>query len=402
MLALALGAGFVACSAASNTPTGLGGTSGAAGTAGTGGAPSTGGAAGGGAGGASGDAGAGGAAGASAGAAGSGGSLMVGMDSGVPDVLPDGCFNKSMQATRVPLTLYLLLDRSSSMAAHWASATAGLNAVMVDPVSTGINMGFSFFPPVKLPTGTATCDSTYYTSNLVVDFGILPGNAAPLATALMNTMPNGFGTPIYPALAGALARGITEKQKAPGSNFAVLLVTDGQAFAPPDMCPDGNTSLNALDPQSSADIAAKAFQMYGIQTFVVGLPGASTSFGNAVATAGGTGSAIVVSNVDEMGSFEQALAKVRGQSLGCSFPLPAQSPMLTYDINHVNVRYTMGGSGAVDDLKRSPGCADGQGWDYDDPTTPTKITLCPGVCGTVEADGTANVEIVLGCPTVLE
>jgi hypothetical protein len=44
-------------------------------------------------------------------------------------------------------------------------------------------------------------------------------------------------------------------------------------------------------------------------------------------------------------------------------------------------------------------CTGSGGWYYDNPTTPTKITLCPSTCTDVQNDPSANVSIELGCAT---
>jgi hypothetical protein len=41
-------------------------------------------------------------------------------------------------------------------------------------------------------------------------------------------------------------------------------------------------------------------------------------------------------------------------------------------------------------------------WFYDDPTAPTKITLCPETCSTIQGNPGASVKLVLGCRTIGE
>jgi hypothetical protein len=42
-------------------------------------------------------------------------------------------------------------------------------------------------------------------------------------------------------------------------------------------------------------------------------------------------------------------------------------------------------------------CGTEQAWYYDNPTTPTRILLCPSACETVTADAGAAIEILAGC-----
>jgi hypothetical protein len=177
----------------------------------------------------------------------------------------------------------------------------------------------------------------------------------------------------------------------------VLLITDGEPEPPPSgMC----GAVDPLDAKAIDGIAATALAQYGVKTFVVGLPGVNVGFANDLAKAGGTDSAIVIANVDVQKQFQAALAKVRGEGLGCEFPLPPQADGKMYSYDQVNVRYTTG-AGMAQDLSRSPGCKSGMGWDYDDPAKPTKVVLCSSVCDAVKADGLAKVDVVLGCPTIL-
>jgi hypothetical protein len=41
----------------------------------------------------------------------------------------------------------------------------------------------------------------------------------------------------------------------------------------------------------------------------------------------------------------------------------------------------------------------GDGWYFDDPNSPTQLTLCPVACAEVQSDSVAQVFVELGCPT---
>ena len=45
--------------------------------------------------------------------------------------------------------------------------------------------------------------------------------------------------------------------------------------------------------------------------------------------------------------------------------------------------------------------ASGDGWYYDNPAAPTQIILCPSTCTAVEGDMTGEVDVTLGCTTVI-
>ena len=382
-LAVALSASvvaFVACSAGSTKSTDDGSTfAGAAGAA-TGGASGSGGAQ-------------AGAAGMATGGTAAGG--FMGDDAGTSDALPDGCSTINAKATRIPLHLYLLIDRSSSMSGRWDAVKAGVAAFLGDKASVDIDVAMTPFPAVNQTPGNE-CNFLPY-QDPAVPFGVLPGNKAAIDMSLAKTDPNGFGTPVYPALLGAYGRGADTLKQKPGDSFVVLLVTDGSPAPQPATC----TGADALSPTVIAGIAEKALTLTKVKTFVVSFSKDSddVAFANLVSQKGG-GSAVFVDNVDVEKKFRDALAAVRGEGLGCEFPIPPAPPGMKIDYGQVNVRYTAG-DGKVTDLGRSPGCVVPSAWDYDDPTMPTKIKLCGDLCTAVKADGLAQVEAVLGCPTVV-
>lgn len=315
-------------------------------------------------------------------------------DSGITDAIdPDAaCGKVTKQATSTPLDLYILLDKSSSMVGDkWTGAQGGLGAFVNDPASTGIFVGLKLFP--RPPDATPACDQQAY-QKPDVPFAALPANAKPITDAMAAAMPDGFDTPIYPALGGALLESIDLLKKSPGNRAAVLLVTDGQPQMSAPLC----AGVNPQDPTVIAGLAATgAAQVPPVVTYVIGLPGVNQAFANQVAAAGGTDAAILVGASDVKGEFEAALAKVRGEALPCEYLLPDEVTAGTYDTSHVNVLYTPGaGNPAV--LPQDQACA-GAGWKYDDPGKPTKILLCPASCSVVKKDGTGKVDVLLGCKT---
>ncbi len=94
-------------------------------------------------------------------------------------------------------------------------------------------------------------------------------------------------------------------------------------------------------------------------------------------------------------------AVVSGSQVSCELnvPSPAQG---TLDPNQVNVKYQMGGTPpgvTLPQVADAAACTASGGWYYDNPTAPTKITLCPSTCSDVQADPSANVSVELGCAT---
>jgi hypothetical protein len=271
---------------------------------------------------------------------------------------------------------------------NWDAAKAGLLGFVADPSSGGIKVALNFFP---LPN-ESTCDQFAYKEPAVA-YGELPQGAQAVTDAMNAQSPNGFSTPIYPALGGAILKGIEVTQNNPGDVSAVLLVTDGLPVGPAAMC----GSADPEDPQAIADLAAKGATMYGVRTFVIGLPGVDQAFANKVAAAGGTDKAILVTAANASAEFQEALSKVRGEALPCEYDIPSKVSGGEVDPGFVNVLLSLAGK-MPEILPQDPSCA-GAGWKYDDPVTPTKILFCDASCKVVKADYKAKVQILLGCKT---
>lgn len=319
-------------------------------------------------------------------------------DAGQGDALPDpdaACAAVTEEAISVPVNLYIAMDHSNSMVGDkWASAEAGLTAFVNNPKFAGIRVALRFFP--RDPDAVPACDPNAY-KEPTVPYGPLPDNAAAIVAAIAAEDPDGFGTPIYPALGGALLKGIAMAQNNPGEASAVLLVTDGLPQGPSGTC----SGVDPEDPAAIADLAAAgaAFDP-PVLTYVIGLPGVNQAFANQVAAAGGTGEAVLVSSTNAAADFEAALAKVTGEALPCEYEVPTEVEGGDVAISSVNILLTVGG-GDPGVLPQDPAC-NGAGWRYDNPASPTKIVLCPETCAAVKEADAAKIQILLGCTTVVE
>lgn len=344
-----------------------------------------------------GSAGAGGSGGGGAGGAGGTGPVLeAGPDSPIePDA---ACGLVTRAATSTPLNLYVMMDRSSSMDAasgtsKWAVAVAGLGSFVDDPASAGIRIALRFFP--RPADATPACDQRAY-QEPEVPYGELPGNAGAFKAALAQARPDGLSTPTYPALGGAILKGIEVARQNPGEASAVLLVTDGAPQGPAPICSGVNPELTS----SIAGLAAAGAAFSPpVLTYVVGLPGVDQTFADAVAQAGGSTRAIVVGVADTAREFREALATVRGQALPCEYELPEEVANRQIAFDRVNVLFTPTGGAAAETILQSPGCSAPGGWRYDDPADPTRIVLCPDACARVKGSREARLEIRLGCQT---
>lgn len=311
------------------------------------------------------------------------------------------CAAATEQASVTPANLYLVLDKSSSMgpdvtSTKWAGARKGMNAFVTDPVSTGLRIALNFFPrPVD---GTPSCDTAAYMAPRV-PYDALPANAPKIMAAIDGEKPEGFNTPIYPALGGALRKAIEELKARPGEASAVILVTDGEPQGPAALCGTGSSAVNPEDPKVIADLAATGLKN-GIKTFVVGLPGINVAVANQIAAAGGTTSAVLATDPTKVDDgFRDALLIVRGKALPCDLDIPTKVIKGEVAVGLVNVLYSKGGVPPPQTLLQDPTCVTGEGWRYDNPAMPTKIVLCPKTCDAVRSDFKGKIEILLGCKT---
>ena len=307
------------------------------------------------------------------------------------------CAASTEQASVTPANLYIAFDKSASMgpditSTKWAGARKGMNAFVTDPVSAGLRIALNFFP--RAVDGTPSCDTAAYMAPRVA-YDALPANAAKIMAAIDAEKPDGFNTPIYPALGGALRKAIEELKVRPGDASAVILVTDGEPQGPAAMC----GTVNPEDPKVIADLAATGLKN-GIKTFVVGLPGINVAVANQIAAAGGTTSAVLATDPTKVDDgFRDALLIVRGKALPCDFDIPTKVIKGEVSVGLVNVLYSKGGAPPPQTLLQDATCASGEGWRYDNPAMPKKIVLCPKSCDAVRADFKAKVEILLGCKT---
>lgn len=320
----------------------------------------------------------------------------------------DACAATHQSGELVPLDMYVLMDQSGSMqGTSWNGVTQAITSfVNAGAPVKGISVGMQFFPATysfyQCPHTIAPC-----TSDCGPNLGIcvrecavnaylppavkiqpLPGVAPAIVSALNSHSPAG-NTPTLPAMQAAVQVTSQYAQQHPNDKVIIVLATDGE----PDFC--GSTVANV-----SAEAAQALNSNPSVMTFVIGI--GSVSNLNTIAQAGGSGSAIVVGSSSTNQDFLDALNKIRGKVFGCDFLMPKPNDGGTVDPKKVNVAYTPKGSstktllGQVQDASQ---CGTKGGWYYDNPTNPTKITLCPTSC--TQAKNGGSVDIQLGCQTVV-
>jgi hypothetical protein len=297
------------------------------------------------------------------------------------------------EAESVPVDIYVMMDRSVSMTetlqggteSRWNGVRTALQQFIEDQRAGGMGVGIQFFGQSSGRDDAIDCDVSRYATPRV-GIGLLPGNGTALMTALQDTIPGGF-TPTGPALAGAVQQAKTWAAHNAGRATFAVLVTDGF----PTQC----------EPRSVGDIADIARQAAEteprIHTYVIGLAGDLNL--DQIARAGGTRSPFLISQGDVAGPFLEAMLNITQSSVTCEFKIPdPPSQEQQVDLSAVQVVYTPA-AGQVEEIPRAAGiqdCANATngGWYYDNPVTPTKISVCPCTCSRFAA---GRVDVRLGC-----
>jgi hypothetical protein len=120
-----------------------------------------------------------------------------------------------------------------------------------------------------------------------------------------------------------------------------------------------------------------------------------------IAAAGGTGQAFIV-DPNSGPALTNAMNQIRGAALPCDYPLPNGGQV---DPSKVNIEFTPGGAGPktiykVEDASKCDPMTGG--WYYDNNAAPTRAIVCPQTCAEFKAGSGGQVNVVLGCPSVIK
>ena len=380
-------------------------------------------------------------------------------DTGVSDVF-QGCATGQFQAHQQPAAMLVLLQKSGSMLDQnkWVFAaqaivqaldqnvfdtmTLGLiaapNSAVNGPSCVGgitVACGVPAFPQVDLkPAGTNKSSDasgvrhdikTWLANNNAQDYGI-----------------GGEGNPLYAAIQASF--GAINLWPGPGKRI-LLVVTDGAisctSLSTRAAYKDGNGCSDWENPNNIITLVnqANTNQTTPIDTFIVGVPGSDSYDPTGVnyppyhmraaltdiAYAGSP--ANVPANCTHTNPFVQtdpdpatschfdmtqnysatqlanAISQVRGKVLGCIFNVP-QPEGGTVDPTKVNVSYEVGGAALSPLYKRatvSEDCSQTGCWDYVD-SSDAQVELFGKACDDIKANTDADVEITVGCETIVK
>ena len=369
-----------------------------------------------------------------------------------------GCATAQFAANPLPAAMLVVLDRSSSMAegSKWISAAQAivqaLDADAFDSMYVGLYAapsGDVTGPECILGTPVA-CQAPPFPEVDLALAGTMKSSAGGVRGMIKswlnsNAPDNGAGdaSPMYAGLQAAI--GALKAWSPPGGGAAkriLLVVTDGtlscNQFSNRPGYPDCNgCNHDWEDPDNLVQLVGQA-NTDGVDTFVVGVPGADTfdSSGcnyppyhmrlalSAIAAAGApsytpsscTGTTYSQGGADPQvschfdmtqGNFSTSaladtMATVRGQVLGCTFALPPAPGGGMLDPTQVNVEYSVNGGPTLDLYKRADPtntCTQTGCWDW---TPDGKVQLVGKACDDVKLAQNANVQIVVGCATVIQ
>jgi hypothetical protein len=230
--------------------------------------------------------------------------------------------------------------------------------------------------------------------------------AAPLINAMSGMKPSG-ATPTFPALQGAVSHASAWAKQHPTHTVIALFATDG---LPTECSPTDITSIAKVASTAASGSPA-------IKTFVIGVfstaekANAQTNL-DKIALAGGTPKAFIIDTTQNVQqAFLDALKAIRETKLACEYAVPtATGDAGMLDYGKVNVEYLATGATSPVTIPYVTtgvtGCdATAGGWYYDvDPATgatPTKIIMCPATCTKFGQDTGGQVDIRVGCKTII-
>lgn len=310
----------------------------------------------------------------------------------------DACVSQTVAAKQVNLAMLVLIDHSGSMidASKWESASKAIRGFVDRKETVGLDVGLTFFPPLS-PTADG-CSSAAYEAP-VVPLAALPGNVIPMQKALLESGTPTGGTPMQPALRGAIESVRDHLLKTPNTEGVVILVTDGD----PSAC----GTITQVAAEAKAGIIGPSTTPK-VRTFVVGMDGATFANLDMVAAEAGTGKAFNVgSGYAASEALLKALDAIRVGAIGCDYVLEAPDPKYRIEYDRVSVQFTPEPGAPTQSFGRVSGrdaCTDAAGgFYYDNNDKPTRVHLCEASCKIVQAAPreTAKLDIDLGCLKVV-
>jgi hypothetical protein len=352
-----------------------------------------------------------------------------------------GCAATFVQAKLKTLAMFVMLDQSGSMreivdqakmVTRWQAVTTAFGSFVQNPATADFPVGLQYFGLPMTGSGSGGSGGGAATGGAAAGGAAAGGAAAgtgggaigfpggpggpggvngnvsctvsdyavpevPIEPLAMNSQAiiasmaahsPATTTPTLPAVQGGIQFASKYQTDHPDYKVVLVLATDGE----PSGC--NSTLANVVD---AATMGLNG--MPSIQTYVIGV-GNNLSNLDAIAMAGGTQHAFLVSDGNVQQDLLMALTAIRGSEVPCEYSVPVPSTGKDLDFGKVNVQYTPtnGTAQVMQKVENAAACpASGNFWYYDNNAAPTQIKLCENSCKQLTGGGTGKVDIVLDC-----
>lgn len=304
------------------------------------------------------------------------------------------CVGVSEEAESIAVDMFIMMDRSTSMGytlpnskmTRWDALKAAVQSFVDSPSAGNIGAGIGFFSMSGGGDDALDCNVDNYAKPNVAITPLATGGKS-LVDAIEATPPAGL-TPTVPALQGAITYAKAWHTAHADRATIVVLVTDGY----PTQC--------GSDPSLIAAAAMAGYQDAAhIRTYVIGVGDIAKFNLDNYAQAGGTQKAYLTDQTDASNTFLQALLNITDSKLACQYAIPKPTdPKMQLDPNKVQVVYTPASGEALEVPKVTSlgACANAPngGWYYDNPASPSSISVCPCTCSSFAA---GRVDVRVGC-----
>jgi hypothetical protein len=325
---------------------------------------------------------------------------MTEMDSGAPPGGECGAVTQMAQNMLQPVDIIFGIDTSGSMAEEIGFIQENMNAFSQRIIESGIdvhvillaeNQGQAM-PPITVegvcigaPLGSGTCPAD---TNPPVYTHI---NTAVSSWDVLDVYINAYPTYRDQLRENSLKTFVTVSDDNADNLLLPPTINNAEAFV---------AAVAALEPNSAMWSNWRYSGIYCFSmcpaSFAVG-----TVHADLVSRTMGVGGDLCL---QDFGPVFDELAKVVAETvtLSCDWEIPPPPSGETFDKTKANVRIALDGS--MEMLAKAPdaaGCADKEGWYYDDEDAPRRVVACPATCTRIQAAQNAQVDLLFGCETIV-
>lgn len=313
------------------------------------------------------------------------------------------CAAVSSETTLPSLQLAVAFDVSGSMgkgdkpwhdrSLKWEPVVAALTGFFENPGQNEISASLTLFPTNDRDT---RCQTESYEAP-DVRMSALPSSTFTTLLNKVGTQEWRGGTPTLYALQGVGRYVEALSAETPGL-YAIVLVTDG--------LPEGCDNVDISDVAATAEALAVNWPVFVVGVNNPPLEGAPDGLENLnlLAEAGGTGNAYIVDTGDPaltQQDLSQIISEIRDATAPCGADIPAAPDGRTFAKQRVSVTINAPDDDIPLQLTYAPDCAQALGWRYDDPESPTQVTLCPTTCETYRNLAAAQLQVEFACEDVI-